>query len=120
MRRPILTLVPSPPSLPKRAASSPRRGQRAAARLELGAAAILSVVTAVALMPLAEADARRWLEEHGLVHDLAGRRVVIWGDVLEALRSHPPASAPPPSGPARARGPRSAGPPLPRVRLRPV
>lgn len=119
MRRPLDNLVPLPcspaRSEPERAPS--RRGTRAAARRELGAAAVLPVVRAVELLPLAEADARRWLTEQGLVRDLAGRRVVIWGDVLDALRRGPPVEG---AEPEPARGEPRGTARLPRVRLRPV
>lgn len=78
---------------------------------------MLSVVHAVELLPLAEADARRWLQERGLVRDLAGRRVVIWGDVLDALRQTAGAAD---SDPEPARGTTRGTAALPRVRLRPV
>ena len=55
-------------------------------RLAMGEAAILSVPQAVALLPMADPLARRWLHDHDLVHDLAGRGVVIWADVLATIR----------------------------------
>ena len=54
-------------------------------RLRLGEAAVLPVPQAIALLPLADKEARDWLEENNLVHQLRGRRVVIWGDVLKQL-----------------------------------
>ncbi len=59
-------------------------------RLALGDAAILPLPQAVALMPMADHDARHWLRRHKLVLDLDGRNVVIWADVLETLRGRAP------------------------------
>ena len=53
-------------------------------RLALGSAALLSVARAVELMPVRDADARKLIEDAGIVRRLAGRRVVRWGD-CEAL-----------------------------------
>lgn len=74
----------------------PATNARAAARLTLGAAAVLPVAQAVQLMPLGDARARRWLRSRGLVRDLDGAEVVIWGDVLEALRATTEPTAPQP------------------------
>lgn len=54
-------------------------------RLALGAAAILSVSQAAGLLPIADAEARSWLRAKGLVRDLCGREVVVWGHVLAEL-----------------------------------
>lgn len=51
-------------------------------RLALGVGAVLSLAEAVALLPFADAEARRWLQRRGLVRELEGRRVVRWLDVL--------------------------------------
>lgn len=56
-------------------------------RLALGRAAVLSVGRAAELLPIGEERARRWLMEQGLVRELAGRFVVVWGDVLDGLGS---------------------------------
>ena len=56
------------------------------ARLCLGAAAILSLSETARLLPMADGKAREWLRRNGLVRDLAGRSVVIWGDVIDELR----------------------------------
>jgi len=56
------------------------------ARLALGAAAVVSVTEAARLLPGREADCRKWLRTEGLVRFVMGRPVVVWGDVLEALR----------------------------------
>jgi hypothetical protein len=54
-------------------------------RLALGAAAVLPEAQAIALLPMNDGEARRWLRYNDLVHDLEGRRVVVWGEVLEAI-----------------------------------
>jgi hypothetical protein len=54
-------------------------------RLSLGEAAVYSVNVAVGLLPIADADAREWLERRGLVHDIAGRSVVVWREVLREV-----------------------------------
>jgi len=46
---------------------------------------VLPVPQAIALLPLSDKEAKEWLEENNLVHQLRGRRVVIWGDVLRQL-----------------------------------
>lgn len=56
-------------------------------RLALGSAAVVSVERASELLPIARGRARQWLHDRGLVVQLAGRPVVVWGDVLEALRA---------------------------------
>ncbi len=56
------------------------------ARLSLGAAAVLSVTEAARLLPGRESECRKWLRTEGLVRFVMGRPVVIWGDVVEALR----------------------------------
>ena len=61
-------------------------------RLRLGEAAVLPVPQAIALLPLADKEARDWLEENQLILHLRGRRVVIWGDVLRQLKSSDQAS----------------------------
>ena len=63
-------------------------------RLRLGEAAVLPVPQAIALLPLADKEAKSWLEENNLVHQLRGRRVVIWGDVLRQLTAE--GEVPPP------------------------
>ncbi len=56
-------------------------------RLAQGAAAVLSEAQAVALLPMNDGEARRWLRRSGLVRKLEGRRVVVWGSVPEAIKS---------------------------------
>lgn len=63
-------------------------------RLAMGAGAVLTVAEAAALLPVADADARRWLHGAGLVRRLAGRAVVVWADVHDALRSSDGPEAP--------------------------
>ena len=58
-------------------------------RLALGEAAVLPLPQVVALIPMADHLVRRWLRNHDLVHDLDGRKVVIWADVLSAIRGRP-------------------------------
>ena len=54
-------------------------------RLRLGEAAVLPVPQAVALLPLADREAREWLIENKLIRHLRGRSVIIWGEVLRVL-----------------------------------
>lgn len=54
-------------------------------RLALGMGGIFPVSLAARLLPVADARARVWLHERGLVVPLEGRPVVIWGDVVRAL-----------------------------------
>ena len=73
---------------------------RKLARLVVSPGAILSIQKAAELLPIAERDARRWLRRCGLVRDLAGRPVVVWQDVIEALANPPD---PPPKAAALRR-----------------
>jgi hypothetical protein len=52
----------------------------------LGPCDVITVPEAVAILGMREPDARRWLAEHDLVHDVAGRERVIAGDLVEAIR----------------------------------
>lgn len=64
------------------------RSSCAADRLQLGGAAVLSPTRAAELLPVRESDALRWLRERGLVRAVAGLGdVVVWGDVVEAIRA---------------------------------
>jgi hypothetical protein len=88
-------------------------------RLTLGVAAVISVAEAAALLPFADAEARRWLQAQGLVRELAGRRVVRWLDVvfhpdLGGVPTEAGAMPPPPPAP-RARLARTPLPPLKRA-----
>ncbi len=83
-------------------------------RLALGVAAVFSVAEAAAQLPLADAEARRWLQAQGLVRVLAGRRVVRWLDVV----FHPDlGGAPTDAEPAPAPAPRAR---LARTPLQPL
>ena len=55
------------------------------ARLALGRAAVLPVSRAAALLPLRDSEAREAIEAAGIVRLLAGKRVVVWGDVLDCV-----------------------------------
>lgn len=56
-------------------------------RLELlGPAAVVSLSDAAELLPGGYARRRAWLEARGLVHDLDGDPVVVWGEVVDAVR----------------------------------
>ncbi len=77
-------------------------------RLIVSPGAIVSLQEACELLPLNDAAARHWLHEQRLVRLLAGRHVVCWADVAQALRSTPMA---PPSKVARS---------LPRIKIDPL
>ena len=62
-------------------------------RLVVSSSAVVSVGQAARLLPIAPKDARRWLRKRGLIRDLAGRSVVVWGDVVHELSR--PAHEPP-------------------------
>lgn len=51
----------------------------------LGPCSVVDVAAAAEM--LGGADVEVWLREQGLVHQLRDRGLVIWGDVLEALRN---------------------------------
>jgi hypothetical protein len=79
-------------------------------RLSLGLGAVMSFSAAVRLLPVSDAEARRWLRARGLVCLLCGREVVRWWDVLQALKAG--------DDPSEGSAPSSA--PLPRVALEPI
>ena len=87
------------------------RSGRHEERLLQGAGAVFSRSQAAALLPVADSTAFHWLTGQGLVRFLAGKPVVIWGDVLDALRE------PSPKPRARIDQFRRAGLPLPKVDL---
>ena len=58
-------------------------------RLQLGPSAVLPAELAVRLVPGEEARTRRWLREHQLVRNLLGVQVVVWGDIVDAVRGCP-------------------------------
>ena len=62
---------------------------RANSRLRVSAASVLPARIAAELLPMNDAEASRWLRESGVVRDLKGRRVVVWGDVVEMIRGAP-------------------------------
>ncbi len=64
-------------------------------RLAQGPAAVYSLAQAARLLPMDDRQARDWLVRHGLVRELEGRRVVIWGEVLEELQRQAPRRTPP-------------------------
>lgn len=68
------------------------------ARVTLGTAAVLSVEEAAAWLPMDAASAERWLRSTGIVRLMrAGDHeveVVVWGDVVEAIRSDPAEGGP--------------------------
>lgn len=78
-------------------------------RLAQGAAAVMSLDLAAQLLPVSDAEARRWLRQQGLVRDLLGRSVVVWADVLDALRAADGSTTEPAAAPRHA--------PMPRVKL---
>lgn len=53
----------------------------------MGSSATLTLGEAVALLPVQDAEAREWLRGNGLVRDLLGREVVVWGDVVDAIKA---------------------------------
>lgn len=55
------------------------------ARAGQGRDEVVALRKAARRLPGREADIRRWLREQGLVRDLAGREVVVWGEVLDAM-----------------------------------
>jgi len=62
------------------------KSERARKRLLLGAAWVGSPSEAAALAPGADHKAMQYFREHGLIRTLGGKPVVIWGDVLDAIR----------------------------------
>ncbi len=69
----------------------------------LTAATVLSVTDAARALPFRAVVARAWLRDRDLVRDVPGLgRVVVWGDVLEALRLATEAPPPPPPAPRLA------------------
>ena len=65
------------------------------ARLLQGGAALLPVEEAVRLSPVRDGDIRKVIEEAGIIRRLAGRRVVLWADVIAlACHEHEPSGQP--------------------------
>ena len=55
------------------------------ARLIVGPGAVLSVSRAVELLPMRDAAARAAIEAAGIVRNVDGKRLVVWGDVLDVV-----------------------------------
>ncbi len=70
---------------------------RSTRREAMGAAAVLTVQQAAELLPCADGEARRWIEAHGLVRNVAGRPCVVWGMLLDVIAAEgdPEKKAPP-------------------------
>ncbi len=77
-------------------------------RRQLGAAAVISETEAASWLPCRDEVARQWLRDEGLVRVTPLGRVVVWGEVLDALTRSAPAEAP------RVRRPPTT---LPRVKI---
>lgn len=56
-------------------------------RLTVTRDAVLPLRVAVRLLPMGDARSRAWLHGRGLVSDLDGKRVVVWGDVVDEIRN---------------------------------
>lgn len=80
-------------------------------RLVISPAAILSVAQAVQLLPIRDVEARAWLRERGLIRDLCGRQVVVWGMVVAEISRQEPSLT------GKSRNPRSRDVPTYRVSL---
>lgn len=59
---------------------------------------VLPLSDAIRLLPGGPEDVRLWLESQGLLIDFLGSPVVIWADVLAAVRGQKPARRTIPSG----------------------
>jgi len=70
-------------------------------RLGLGGAALLSVEEAAELLPIRDGEARKLIEEAGIIRRLAGRRVVQWAEVIQALAVPEAPQPTEPVGPVR-------------------
>lgn len=78
-----------------------------ASRLQLGDAAVLTVREAARQLPMRETEARSWVRQHVPLRRICDTEVVIWGDVLAALRradEPPQAEQPPARAPRRRSG----------------
>ena len=73
---------------------------RARARRELGMGAVISLYQAAQLLPLPDEEAVELLRREGVVLRVRGREIVVWADVVEALRRV--GQAPPDQAQARA------------------
>lgn len=81
-------------------------------RLTLGLGAVLSLSAAARLLPVSDAEARRWLRARALVSMLCGREVVLWWDVVRALACD--------DDPGNGSGNAAPAAPLPRVSLKAI
>lgn len=57
-------------------------------------ATVLTVAAACRALRMREGDARRWLREKGLIREVAGRRRVVWGEILDAMGAAEEEAAP--------------------------
>lgn len=95
---------PSPPihSIERGSSTPPSRGVEGSAGLAPGPdlralapppasiADVLTVAEVARRLRMRPDDAGTWLADRDLVRDIAGRRRVVWGDVLDALREARP------------------------------
>jgi len=56
------------------------------ARRPLGPCSLLTVGEAIAELAMTDRVARRWLQDQGLIHLVEGRRRVVAGDLVDAIR----------------------------------
>lgn len=61
--------------------------RRDVARNALGRAAVLSLHRAAELAPIRDSEAAAAMRANGLVHHWNGRAVVVWGDVIDAVKA---------------------------------
>jgi len=92
------------------------RSQRHRDRLLQGPGAVFSLAKATELLPMGDQQALGWLVNEGLVHQLDGRGVVVWGEVVDRIRESPPNAAKPTTPPA----PRTRRTHLSRKKLEPI
>ena len=58
-------------------------------RFIISPGAIVSLQQAAMLLVFEKRDARAWLLQQGIVRDVAGRSLVVWADVMDAVRNSP-------------------------------
>ncbi len=92
------------------------RSRRHRDRLLQGPGAVFSLARATELLPMGDQQALSWLVNEGLVHQLDGRSVVVWGEVMDRIREQPP-SQPKPSSTPRTHSRRTQ---LERTELKPI
>lgn len=66
--------------------SDEKRASLAELRAALGESAVYTVREAARLLPGRESKNRAWIERQGIVTEVDGRALVIWGDVLARMR----------------------------------